>query len=161
MNKQITARFCAVCVVAALLLCACRDDSALTENGIYVIAHESVAYEAVIPTDTGATDETVTEPETEAAETLLKILRVSSPVAPNETASLSAAGYPGTRYAIAVYYASGKSEAKGLSDKTADGNGVVTWKWKIGQRTKPGTYRITVSGGGETVETTFTVTEAD
>lgn len=86
-------------------------------------------------------------------------ITVTSPVAPNSKALLTAHVLPDTVYSITVYYSSGPSTAKGLTDKTSHADGTVSWEWKVGQRTKAGTYRIVITGGGDSVETTFTVTE--
>lgn len=86
-------------------------------------------------------------------------ITVTSPIAPNSNAVLTAHVLPDTVYSITVYYSSGPSTAKGLTDKTSDADGTVSWEWKVGQRTKAGTYRIVITGGGDSAETTFTVTE--
>jgi hypothetical protein len=39
------------------------------------------------------------------------------------------------------------SNAVGLGTTTADGNGVCTWKWNIGPKTKPGTGHLFVTVG--------------
>jgi hypothetical protein len=75
----------------------------------------------------------------------------------NENATVSIVGIPNTQYSIAVYYSSGKSTAAGLEPKTSDASGNVSWTWKIGGKTNPGTYRATITGGGETKEIAFTV----
>jgi len=94
-------------------------------------------------------------------ELFLSIISVTSPVAPGENATLQAATLPGASCSIAVYYKSGPSTAAGLYTKTTDGHGNVSWTWKVGTRTTPGTWRIVVSAvlGGESmgVETAFTV----
>ena len=84
-------------------------------------------------------------------------IKVTSPIPPNSIATLSAKVSPNTKYSITVYYSSGASSADGLEDKTSDANGNISWSWKVGGRTKPGTYRIVIAGGGEKKETTFTV----
>lgn len=89
----------------------------------------------------------------------IAILSVSSPVTQGQTAKLTAKGQPNTVYSIAVFYSSGQSSAKGLEEKTSDSDGTVFWEWKVGSRTKTGTYRIVVSGSGKSTETTFTVSE--
>ena len=68
-------------------------------------------------------------------------------------------GKANTEYTITVYYKSGPSSASGLDPKTSDANGYVSWSWKVGGRTAPGTYRIVVEGGGEKVSVNFTVVE--
>lgn len=75
----------------------------------------------------------------------------------NEIATVSITAKPNTTYSITVYYSSGASKADGLENKTSDANGNVSWSWKIGGRTKPGTYNIVITGGGQTLEKTFTV----
>ncbi len=165
MNRRITALLCTVALFSIVLLsCGAGDggigaENAFIRDGIYVIAGETAAYDPDTFTEASFAD-SVEEPEpAEPEPTVLRILLVSTPVKVNRTARLAASGIPGVKYEIAVYYASGKSRAKGLSPRIANGNGVVEWTWKVGQRTKPGTYRITVTGGGETAETTFSVEE--
>ncbi|MCH5300057.1 MAG: hypothetical protein J1E56_01970 [Ruminococcus sp.] len=87
----------------------------------------------------------------------LEVIYVSSPVSPGEYADITVQGEPNTDYSITVYYKSGPSTAKGLYTKTSDSNGNVSWEWKVGTRTSSGTYRISISGGGQSISTTFTV----
>lgn len=96
---------------------------------------------------------------TEAPKQVLDILSVTSPIKGGQNATLSAKGKPNTAYDIKVVYSSGESSAKGLEDKTSDANGNVSWTWKVGAKTKPGTYTITVKGGGETDTIKITVTD--
>ena len=84
-------------------------------------------------------------------------INVTSPIAPNSIATLTAKVLPNTKYDIDVYYSSGRSKAKGLEEKTSDANGNISWSWKVGQNTKSGEYRIVVYGAGETKEITFIV----
>lgn len=70
-------------------------------------------------------------------------------------------GEPNTRYSIQVYYKSGPSTAAGLEDQVSDANGYVTWTWKVSSRTGTGTFKIVVTGGGETQKVEYTVIEAE
>ena len=72
-------------------------------------------------------------------------------------ATISIHGAPNTEYSIAVYYSSGKSKAEGLHAKTSDASGNVSWTWKVGTKTKPGTYKVIIVGGNQTIETSITV----
>jgi outer membrane biosynthesis protein TonB len=106
------------------------------------------------------------KPETTApvTETPVKVdtitnIKVTSPISPNSIATLTAKVAPNTEYDISVYYSSSASKADGLEAKVSDANGNISWSWKVGGRTKPGTYRIVIAGGGEKKESTFTVTE--
>lgn len=135
-------------------------------------ATEPAPAETQAPTDPPATDSPTQAPATQAPVTQptaaplppatqaeIRLLSVTSPVGRNETAALRIQGTPGTEYAIAVYYSSGPSEADGLENKVSGSDGVVEWSWKVGQSTKTGEHRIVISGGGQTLETSFTTTE--
>lgn len=88
----------------------------------------------------------------------ITILSVSGSVAAGSNATIKAKGKPNTEYDITVYYSSGASTSKDLNPKTSDDSGAVEWTWKVGINTKPGEYRIVISGAGKNIETTFTVT---
>lgn len=87
----------------------------------------------------------------------LVLISVTSPVSRNQTATISVRGAPDAEYQIAVYYSSGKSTAAGLENKTSGADGMVSWNWKVGGSTNPGTYRISVTGGGDELTAEFTV----
>jgi len=87
----------------------------------------------------------------------LEIVSVTSPVSAGAYASLTAKSVPNAACSITVYYKSGASEASGLGPQTADANGMVSWSWKVGNRTTPGTWRIVVTCNQVTQETTFMV----
>jgi competence protein ComEC len=91
----------------------------------------------------------------------LEVTSVTSPVAPGANATLLANTFPSASCTITVYYKSGPSTASGLTPKTADANGNVSWTWKVGTNTTPGNWRISVTaskdGQSVTKETTFTV----
>ena len=101
------------------------------------------------------------KPATEAPkpEQVLKITSVTTPVEAGAKATLTIKGKPGTEYNIDVIYKKTASKAKGLENKTAPASGTVSWTWKVGSNTTPGTFTIYVSGGGERSEIKFTVTE--
>ncbi len=67
-------------------------------------------------------------------------------------ATLSYTGEPNTEYKISVYYSSGASKAAGLVAKTSNASGDVSWTWKVGTNTKPGEYRVAITGGNKTIE---------
>ena len=75
----------------------------------------------------------------------------------NELATVEFTGKPNTEYILNVYYSSGASKADGLGAKTTDSNGYVSWTWKIGGKTNPGTYHMTITGNGETIEKSFVI----
>ena len=97
------------------------------------------------------------EDKSSQAETTLEFTNVTSSVSAGSFASVSIHGAPNTTYSITVVYNSGISTASGLEDVTSDSNGNASWSWKVGTRTKSGTYPITVSGGGQRESTSFSV----
>ncbi len=90
---------------------------------------------------------------------VLKITDMTGSVLQGNKATVVIEGKVNTKYSIGVYYNSGASTAKGLEDKISDGNGVISWTWIIGARTKPGDYKIIISGGEEMITVYFTVLE--
>lgn len=58
---------------------------------------------------------------------------------------------------VAVYYKSGRSVAAGLYTKRATSAGNVSWTWKVGTRTTPGSWPVVISCGGSTVRTVVNV----
>ena len=71
------------------------------------------------------------------------------PCNPGDEVTITVQGTPNTLYSIKVVYNSGASKSKDLNPKTSDGNGVVSWTWKVGTKTALGTYPVTISGGNQ------------
>ena len=108
------------------------------------------------------TAEIVTEPPKPVTEApkpvqVLKIISVTTPVECGAKATLTIKGKPYTEYNIDVIYSTTASKAQGLENKTSSADGNVSWTWKVGNGTSPGTYTIYISGGGERAEIQFTV----
>lgn len=106
---------------------------------------------------TEPTTEPTTVPTTEPVYEGLTVTDWSQSVKPGDTGYAEIQGKPGVHYSITVYYKSGASKAKGLDPQTADDTGTAAWHWKVGSKTSPGTFRITITGGGETQTVSFTV----
>ena len=119
----------------------------------------------IVPETTQIVTETtqiVTEapnPATEAPkpEQVLKITSVTDPVEAGAKATLTIKGKPYTEYNIDVIYKTTASKAQGLENKISSADGTVSWTWKVGNGTTPGTYTIYISGGGERAEIKFRV----
>jgi len=94
----------------------------------------------------------------------IEIKSATSYIGRGYNATLTAQTLPDADCSITVYYKSGPSRAQGLYPKKADSNGNVSWTWKVGTTTTPGSWRIVVraSLNGETAsqQTYFTVTSA-
>jgi competence protein ComEC len=90
---------------------------------------------------------------TTTSELSIIVVSLTSPIAPGQRATLIIQTTPGADCTIAVYYKSGRSQAQGLGPQTATADGGVTWSWKVGTSTTPGTWRIVVTAtfSGQTI----------
>lgn len=115
--------------------------------------------EAVTESVTELTAESIAEvtEDTEAVYEGLSVISWPKTISRNETGAVEIQGKPNTTYTIQVYYKSGASTADGLEAKISDDNGYAFWTWKVGGRTSAGTFRIVISGGGESKTVYFTV----
>lgn len=117
-----------------------------------------------VATDTGkaASSETTASETATTVEsrepTGISLDYLTTPIKINAKATVRIKGKPDTEYKISVFYSSAASTAKGLEAKISDGDGIVSWTWKVGARTKEGDFKIVISGGGETFTTYFRVT---
>lgn len=96
--------------------------------------------------------------KTEAAEVFdetLRVIKEAGTVGNNAEAELTIQGKPNTKYSISVFYATTKSKAAGLDSAKTDSNGKLTWIWKVGTKTRAGTHKIEIEGGGEKITTYF------
>jgi hypothetical protein len=97
-------------------------------------------------------------PEEPQSSTGLSIISITSPIARNADASLTAQTTAGASCSITYIVPSGNvSTAQGLDDATAGSDGIVTWTWTIGGNTTPGTGSVQVTCAGESVTTTIVV----
>jgi len=95
---------------------------------------------------------------TPSTDLALQIASVTSPIGKGYTATLRAKTELGAYCTITVYYKSGPSKASGLYGKQADSEGNVSWSWKVGTRTTPGSWAIVVTAslsGRTASETTY------
>lgn len=90
----------------------------------------------------------------------LQFIGVRNSYSRGETVTITVKGKPNTVYILKVRYKSGYSSAQGLGEAQSNASGEVSWTFKIGSRAdldfKP---TIEVSGGGETITHSFSVTE--
>jgi len=104
---------------------------------------------------------TPTPPETKSpgpAQTAVTFVNAPLTVARGQNATLQVKTAPNTSCSIEVDYKSGPSTATGLIPKTSDAAGNVSWTWKVGANTTPGTWPITVTCGSRSAQTSIKVT---
>jgi hypothetical protein len=70
--------------------------------------------------------------------------RLTSSVCNGCIAKVSVKTAAGAECTIDVEYASGPSTAAGLDPKNANSLGNVTWSWRVGSNTTPGTWPILI-----------------
>jgi hypothetical protein len=89
----------------------------------------------------------------------VRLVHVTSPVSAGSYATLKAKiSRKRAACSITVYYKSGPSEAQGLYPKRTR-HRRVSWTWKVGTRTTPGSWPVVVScGRAGTLHTSFVVT---
>ncbi len=136
----------ALILLICLLLASCRSGSLMT---IYSEGETTVA----------ATTGAVTEPS-ELPVGSLKVVSLTETVSAGKKATVTVKGLPNTEYSITVTY-SKVSEAGGLEPKCTDGEGVVSWTWRVGNKTKQGKYTIEIQSRTEKITLYFNVTAAE
>jgi len=100
-------------------------------------------------------------PPAHAQQFEVKLASLTSPVFHGNDATIAVTTAANANCQIIVLYKSGPSKAQGLIPKSADAQGQVSWTWKVGSRTTPGGWPITVtcSSGSQsgTLKTLFVV----
>jgi micrococcal nuclease len=82
---------------------------------------------------------------------------VRSPVTRGSTGEVTVRTTPGAICSITVTYSSGPSTEQGLTIRTADGSGIVTWSWTVSTQASPGTWPIQVECDGASAHAMFRV----
>lgn len=87
----------------------------------------------------------------------LKLVDIKTPVKQGEEGSITVQGQPDTVYSITSTFLVGRDMVTSYEHKTSSLNGTVTWRWRVRTNTAPGSYPVTITGGGRTLKTTYTV----
>ncbi len=110
-------------------------------------------------TQSGGSVETPKTAQPVTSKGTIKQISLSNTVRQGENASITIQGQPNVVYSITVTYKSGPSKARELDQKKSGSDGKVSWVWKVGTKTTPGRYPITIAGGGKTLTAYFNVTK--
>ena len=84
-------------------------------------------------------------PPTEPPAAGVALVSLTSPILPGANAILVIQVAAGAVCDPGVIYKSGDSSAQGLEPKAAGGDGTLSWTWKVGSRTTPGTWTVYVN----------------
>lgn len=87
------------------------------------------------------------------AKTSVHVVSFTSHRTKGQWATIKVKGTKHVHATIAVYYNSGLSRSKYLGPKKTNGSGTVSWTWKVGTRTAPGSYRVVITVGGKRITT--------
>lgn len=87
----------------------------------------------------------------------LRVIESNTRVGHEEYASISIKGRPGETYSITSNYKWGGDSVTAFEKRRAGNDGVATWIWRVRSNTTPGTYPIIITGGGQRLETSYTV----
>ncbi|MBP2020052.1 micrococcal nuclease [Symbiobacterium terraclitae] len=144
------------------LLLACQQEAREAGRGLWALPDyqdgqmaADMDREAITdaPRGVGEPEAAGDEPQSAAPE----VIREPGVVSRGATAYVEVRTRPGDDCTISVIYKSGPSSAQGLQAKQANGAGIVSWSWKVGTRTTPGTWPVVITCGGQTVRTGVTV----
>ena len=147
------------------LLLACQREARDGNRGLWVLPDykdgqqaAAASTPALAATTPPAPAPVVPAPGAVAAQPFgITITKPPGTVRRNATASVSVKTDPGASCFITVHYKSGPSNAQGLNPKQANAGGNVSWSWKVGGATTPGTWPITISCGTQRAATSVTV----
>lgn len=92
------------------------------------------------------------------AQTVVTFVNGPLSVGRGSNATLQVKTAANTSCSIEVDYKSGPSTAAGLVAKTSDAASNVSWTWKVGANTTPGSWPITVTCGSGSAQTQINVT---
>lgn len=87
----------------------------------------------------------------------IKIINPPADIKPGETVTMTIQGRSGIVYNIAATYKYDGRYVSSSQTRKSDKDGIITWTWKVGDKTNPGIYPIAVTGGGQTLLTTYRV----
>jgi hypothetical protein len=130
-------------------------------SGVPVAAASTTASPGATPRSTAAPTPKLTpvptpKPTPRPASLTLTFASLTSPISRGSHATAVASTTAGAGCSIVVEYASGPSQATGLGPRIASPASSVSWTWKVGPRTTPGSWPVTItcSAGGATKSVT-------
>jgi hypothetical protein len=81
----------------------------------------------------------------------LKIIKASNVLRPGDVGAITIQGSAGKKYTIKSSYRKENKNISVTQERTADEYGQVTFVWSVSKETAPGTYPVTIIGGGKTI----------
>ncbi len=139
------------------LLRACQQEARAAGRGLWMLPDYQDGQQAakLDRRQTSPAQEANHVPDTQSPG--LTLAREPGTVHRGDTAMVVARTAPGIRCSITVVYKSGPSKSEGLGPVQASGKGEVSWSWTVGMATAPGIWPVTITCGGQSVQTAVTV----
>jgi len=106
-----------------------------------------------------AFDSTVSGSQTQPVSGSLRIVSANTNLRRGDLGFITIQGKPGVSYTIRTTYQLGDRRVGVSQMRVADLNGNATFNWVVENETATGTNTATISGGGESINTTHTVTQ--
>ena len=129
----------------ALVLCACGSAETLDNNAGADATPSALATASVLKVTGGAGESHATPTQRHPTPGLSVQFTSLAAVKPGSYATATIKTVASAQCSIDVEYKSGPSTAAGLDPKAADAAGAVTWRWRVGSKTTPGDWPVTVT----------------
>ncbi len=154
MKKLIILGICVIAIVVAIIIVSANKNNDNENFGAELVrpskdSTESVESSESVTSEEGSELESVSEVETYKDAEILRVVSFTSVVCAGDDVTLTLSGVPNTRYDIYVYYSKNPATDADLEPKMSDGEGKITWTWRVPSSVKEGLREIDIVGGGE------------
>lgn len=163
MKKLIILGICVIAIVVAIIIVSANKNNDNENFGAELVRPskdstdsvgsfenaESIQATEGLTNEEGSKLEDGSEIETYKDAEILKVVSFTSVVCAGDEVTLTLSGMPNTRYDIYVYYSKNPATATDLEPKMSDGEGKITWNWRVPSSVKEGLREIDIVGGGE------------
>ena len=152
------------CILVSIILVACANSAptpeppSMSNTPSQVQVPSGKSPPQISPPSANVPGQETSQSVGTANQIALQIVSVTSPVLADSNATIVIQTVPNAECGITVNYKSGPSKASGLYTKIADSRGKVSWTWKVGSKTTPGTWQIIIqatSHGKNATQTTY------
>jgi hypothetical protein len=89
----------------------------------------------------------------------LRVIKADNELKHGEIGTITIQGKPRVTYTIIAAYSKGNKALEAKQQRTADEFGQATFIWTVSKETVPGTYLVTITGGGRSLELNHTVVD--
>lgn len=153
MKKLIILGACVIAIIVAIIIVGANKNDDNESFGAELVRPSKDTTENAESIEGSTEDnsygESVSGSETYKDAEILRIVSFSSVVEAGEEVTLTLSGIPNTRYDIYVYYSKNPATDEDLEPQMSDGEGNITWTWRVPTSVKAGMREIKIVGGAE------------